>query len=145
GEVTRDPRAWRCVKAAARAGLEVSVGCVADAPAVDQRSDVTVVRVPTGALTSAYRRGRGRSGRTEGRAASELRGAFRLARMVRTNLRLYTATRRFAPDVVHAHDLDALLAGRLVARRAKARLVYDAHELYTDQDPQTSWLERRGT
>lgn len=38
------------------------------------------------------------------------------------------------PDVVHAHDLDTLLAGWLGARKAKARLVYDAHELETDRN-----------
>ena len=36
-----------------------------------------------------------------------------------------------APDVVHAHDLYTLLAGVWIARRHKARLLYDAHELET--------------
>ena len=35
------------------------------------------------------------------------------------------------PDVVHAHDLVTLSGGAIVARRADARLVYDAHELET--------------
>ncbi|MEZ5934508.1 MAG: glycosyltransferase [Alphaproteobacteria bacterium] len=39
-----------------------------------------------------------------------------------------------APDVVHAHDLDTLFAGWLGAHRAKAALVYDAHELETDRN-----------
>ncbi len=38
------------------------------------------------------------------------------------------------PDVVHAHDLDTLLAGWLGARAAHAKLVYDAHELETDRN-----------
>jgi glycosyltransferase involved in cell wall biosynthesis len=36
------------------------------------------------------------------------------------------------PDVVHAHDADTFTAGEWVARRCRARLVCDAHELYPD-------------
>lgn len=35
----------------------------------------------------------------------------------------------FAPDVVHAHDLNTLLAGWRHKRRHGCRLIYDAHEL----------------
>jgi glycosyltransferase involved in cell wall biosynthesis len=35
-------------------------------------------------------------------------------------------------DVVHAHDLNTLFAGRRYARRRNARLVYDSHELELD-------------
>jgi len=35
------------------------------------------------------------------------------------------------PDVVHAHDLATLSGASIAARRARARLVYDAHELET--------------
>jgi glycogen(starch) synthase len=45
-------------------------------------------------------------------------------------------------EVVHAHDLDSLPASWLISRRSGARLVYDAHELYTgfDRDPPRLWL-----
>jgi glycosyltransferase involved in cell wall biosynthesis len=44
--------------------------------------------------------------------------------------RAYTdAGTRWAPDVVHAHDLPTLLAGVRIARRTGARLIYDSHEL----------------
>ena len=33
-------------------------------------------------------------------------------------------------DVVHCHDLDTLFAGWVIARRQRAKLVYDAHECY---------------
>lgn len=36
---------------------------------------------------------------------------------------------RFGPDVVHAHDLNTLLAGWWHKRRHGCRLIYDAHEL----------------
>ena len=36
-------------------------------------------------------------------------------------------------DVYHAHDLDTLLAGYLAKRKTGKHLVYDFHELYTEQ------------
>lgn len=36
------------------------------------------------------------------------------------------------PDIVHANDLDMLPLGWVIARRYGARLLYDAHELWTD-------------
>jgi glycosyltransferase involved in cell wall biosynthesis len=45
-------------------------------------------------------------------------------------------------DVVHANDLDTLPAAWLLARASDARLVYDAHELYTDQEPDPPRLHR---
>ena len=44
------------------------------------------------------------------------------------------AIKALQPDVVHAHDLDTLLAGWLGARQAGAKLIYDAHELETDRN-----------
>lgn len=37
------------------------------------------------------------------------------------------------PDACHAHDLDTLEAAALAAERTGAQLVYDAHELWTEQ------------
>ena len=47
------------------------------------------------------------------------------------------------PDVVHAHDLDTLLAGWLGARATRAKLIYDAHELETDRSLPLVRFERR--
>lgn len=44
------------------------------------------------------------------------------------------AIKTLQPDVIHAHDLDTLLAGWLGARACRAKLVYDAHELETDRN-----------
>ena len=38
------------------------------------------------------------------------------------------------PALVHAHDADALPIGWIIARCTGARLVYDAHELWSDPD-----------
>jgi glycosyltransferase involved in cell wall biosynthesis len=117
GDPRRDPRARRAVAAARAAGLEVvEIGRPA--------------RVGTPHVATRLHR--------------ELRGAGRLARLVRTTLQLLFALRREGkrPQIVHAHDLDTLLAGWLITRRTGARLVYDAHELYTgfDVNPPRIWL-----
>ena len=46
---------------------------------------------------------------------------------------LLAAAAAHRADVVHAHDLDTLPAGVALARRWRAPLVYDAHELFVDQ------------
>ena len=38
------------------------------------------------------------------------------------------------PDIVHAHDLDTLYAAAHIARREDAKLIYDSHEIYLQQD-----------
>jgi glycogen(starch) synthase len=48
-------------------------------------------------------------------------------------------------DLVHANDLDTLPAGYLLARSWQARLVYDAHELYSEFDAPVPRLTRRLT
>lgn len=53
--------------------------------------------------------------------------------MIWFNLALAEEAVRHAADVCHAHDLDTLLAGSLVKRRTGKQLVYDFHELYTEQ------------
>ena len=45
------------------------------------------------------------------------------------------AVAAWQPDIVHAHDLYCLPAGALAAKRARARLVYDSHELETHRNP----------
>jgi len=56
------------------------------------------------------------------------------------------AGRRLAPaDVVHANDLDTLPAGYLLARKWGARLVYDAHELYSEFESPPPLITRRLT
>lgn len=60
------------------------------------------------------------------------RTAGRALLFVEYNFRAYRLARRQAFDVFHAHDLDTLPLAAALARRAGGRLVYDAHELYTE-------------
>ena len=84
----------------------------------------------------------GRGGRRR-ETARELRGVIRLLRLLRRTWSLLGGpTEELRPTLVHAHDLDTLPAAFVLARRYGARLVYDAHELYTgfDADPPRLWL-----
>jgi glycogen(starch) synthase len=115
GDAALDPRARRVALAAKARGWDV---------------------VPVGLA------GVSRSPRAVPAQLRELRGVVRLVRLVRTTVLLVTRARHVSSEVVHAHDLDALPAGWILARRRQARLVYDAHELYTgfDGDPPRIWL-----
>ena len=55
--------------------------------------------------------------------------------------------RHIRPSIVHAHDLDTLPAGWILAQRHRARLVYDAHEFYSGFDvaPPRFWRAVAGT
>jgi len=58
-------------------------------------------------------------------------------------LRMVWAGIRVNPAVVHANDLSALLIGYLIARFTGAKLIYDAHELWSDpshRDMFPRWL-----
>lgn len=49
------------------------------------------------------------------------------------NLQLAKSAWREQATIYHAHDLDTLLAGWIVARLRRRPLIYDFHELYTEQ------------
>jgi glycosyltransferase involved in cell wall biosynthesis len=69
-------------------------------------------------------------------------GGYRLLRQAGLTFRLVRAGRALGPvDVVHANDFETLPAGWLLARRTRARLVYDAHELYAAQEPDPPRLQ----
>lgn len=57
-----------------------------------------------------------------------------LAAYLQFTRRAVAALTRHRPDVLHAHDLDALVPCAIVAARLQAPLVYDAHELYAEMD-----------
>lgn len=54
----------------------------------------------------------------------------------------------WGPDVVHAHDANTLPAAVAASRQARAKLLYDSHELWTDRNvarprPFRDWLDKR--
>lgn len=50
-------------------------------------------------------------------------------------LRFFVFSLKARASIIHAHDLDTLPFGFLAARRCRAKLVYDSHEIYTEQWP----------
>jgi len=61
-------------------------------------------------------------------------------------LNLFLAdARRYPAEIVVAHDLPMLAVGRVLAREFQARLVYDSHELFSEQEfsraERASWVE----
>jgi glycogen(starch) synthase len=135
-ELTRDPRARRAAAAAKALGFGVvglSGRISGEEPA--PLEGVDVVRVgPRGQTNEQWTSGA--AGRTSAAPLRELRGIYRLVRLiVRTRALVKGGTTIGRTDVVHANDLDTLPAAAKLARDLHSRLVYDAHELYTDFDP----------
>jgi glycosyltransferase involved in cell wall biosynthesis len=141
-ELTRDPRARRAASTALARGLDVVglSGRISGEPAVPL-DGVRIVRVGRpGRIKATHERGLPPRRAT---LVRELRGVLRLARLGRRTVELWRGGRSVGHvDVVHANDLDTLPAGWLLARRSRARLVYDAHELYSEFDPHPSRLYR---
>jgi glycosyltransferase involved in cell wall biosynthesis len=147
-ELTRDPRARRAAATAQARGLEV-VGLSGTFPTGDEPADlagVPVTRLRRGRRTDRLRRtavGTLASSRERGVLARELRGLYQLLRLASQTVLFVRAGRALGGfDVVHANDFDTLPAGWAIARRTHARLVYDAHELYTESEPDPPRIHR---
>ncbi len=145
GDLVADPRARRAANVAIRHGFEVVSLAISSAPLTGHaeiaNTGMEAIRVPGDKLTAALRRAGLGGMREDPRAVRELRGSYRLLRLVRDTALLVRAGRRIGRvNVVHAHDLETLPAGFRLAKRLGARLVYDAHEIYASQEPNPPWL-----
>jgi glycosyltransferase involved in cell wall biosynthesis len=143
-ELTRDPRARRAALAARAQGLS-PVGLSGQVSGSDpiELDGVPVARLRRERVAPTLRAAGLGGMKRERPLVREARGVYRLLRLAKLTVGLYRAGRilgRF--DVVHANDLDTLPAGWLLARSSGARLVYDAHELYTEQEPDPPRLHR---
>ncbi len=144
-ELSRDIRALRQIAAARSAGYDVVGVC----GRISGEEPLALDGIP---VTRAGRGGRAHAswGGTEtrhvGLVEREVRGLGRLARLFWRTIQLVRAGARHGPvDVVHANDLGTLPAGFLLARQWAARLVYDAHELYSEFEAPSPPLTRRLT
>lgn len=129
GDLRSDFRVYREASALRQAGHTVSLVAAVrrtDLPAVWDGFDLQLLHVPA---TGSLRRDYPHFWRWAGRRLREL-----------------------PADVYHAHDLDALWPSARAARRRRVPLVYDSHELWTDQSSLVhrpgvrafwSWLEKR--
>jgi len=138
----RDPRVLKEAGSLARAGHELTVIATAEpgASASEARDGFAIHRVepvpgwvrrvtgraplPTQAATPAS---------TAGEIPTQRRPyALTTFRDILVTRQLTTAALATPADVYHAHDLNTLQAAARAARRHRARLVYDAHELYPE-------------
>jgi glycosyltransferase involved in cell wall biosynthesis len=110
-----DARVWKEARSLADAGMSVSLlGCAYDRDRTERRSDhgVDVMEIPFG-----WRE----------RRKSALRRATVL-------LRLWAAILGTNARVYHAHNIHVVPPAWLAARARRARLLYDAHELYGEPE-----------
>jgi glycosyltransferase involved in cell wall biosynthesis len=134
--LSADPRARRAADAALALGWDVTVLAVGDGVR-EAPVDLAIVHVHPGRATAALRQAHigGPSGRQRP-LIRELRGVFRLLRFTLLNIRLFRAGRQLGSfDIVHGNDFETLPAAAVLAKRSRARLVYDAHEIYSAQEP----------
>ena len=65
--------------------------------------------------------------------AGKLNSVFKkLKRLKITNQKVTQAIIEFHPDVIHANDLDALIPAYKAAKKLKCRIIYDSHEINTE-------------
>jgi glycosyltransferase involved in cell wall biosynthesis len=63
-----------------------------------------------------------------------MKGVVRFLRLKPFDTFVLAQAERFTADVVHVHDLPVLKHGLLLARRWRVPLVFDAHEIYYEQE-----------
>ncbi len=122
------------------AGHRVTVVCWQEPgrPVREDWNGIAVVRTrirskAAAAVTTGLdsgRRGPLASALTAVRRSTSARKTIDFWRNALNDFRMLRAARSVRADVYHANDLDTLLVSRLAAVRARARLVYDSHELW---------------
>lgn len=128
-DVSMDARVRKEAASVARAGAQVTVIGAGD-PDGDrshaQNFALELVRLPVGSS----------------HAVRPVRIAQNLRRQADFERRLEAAAVATGADVIHANDLDTLRAGYRAARRLKAALLYDAHEISTEGGYLKGWQRR---
>lgn len=65
------------------------------------------------------------------------RRLIRLLIYIKFRITLYKEVFSIKPDIYHAHNINTLLVTFLAARFKRKKLIFDAHELWTEQTPET--------
>ena len=163
--MTADARVEKEARSLAGSGARVTVLATADgeSPPHETRDGFTIIRLPyqrvvKERITGSTERLRARetiAGRLAGRVVWLLGGSYLKALRSRIlPIEYYRGLARLAlesvepPNVVHAHDLGTLRAAVKLARvwyrrtGTKPKVIYDSHELYTEQQTRWGWWEK---
>jgi len=61
-----------------------------------------------------------------------LNGASLFIMAVTSLLKGFETVKKFKPDIIHAHDLNALLPAIIMAKNFGAKVIYDSHEIFSE-------------
>ncbi len=125
-DVMDDPRVYRQATTMAQAGYNVVVigrSLSANDPPREHSHGVTVIRVRN-LLPKLFI--------AREKALNLLKEGEFLIRALIANLQMAVKAIRLGVDIYHAHEIGALPVGYTLKHLTGAKLVYDAHELYTE-------------
>lgn len=147
-EVTHDPRVRKEAATLVNAGYSVAViGFKIDKAIKDSdlfEPGYIVVRVDVSAISSLINKLTiYLSYRKKTRFRVKLVLALQHIKKLCHCIYLIFGAARFKANVYHAHDLDTLLAAYWARSRNKGKLVYDSHELWTEQRENSSVIFKR--
>ena len=57
---------------------------------------------------------------------------FQIFKYLEIVFRMFFAALKYNPTIIHAHDLNTLPIGRMIAKVSGAKLIYDSHEYWAD-------------
>jgi glycosyltransferase involved in cell wall biosynthesis len=160
--VRGDPRVWRESKTLADGGHLVSAGGIereSQFPPFDVVSRLEITLVPPSRLSGLAARTLKMARKAEPRPMPTWSRQNRAWKALRTGNSLFQfmgdvtsllkhtqSVKRLAPDVIHAHDLNALWPAVVLGRRYGIRVVYDSHEVFSEmmsfQLGYKRWLQR---
>jgi glycosyltransferase involved in cell wall biosynthesis len=150
-DVFRDPRVFKEAQTLANSGHAVKVFCFGAPPRGGHNSHTpfeveTQLESPYNAYVNRaatrVRRSKGSKGAPASISSPSPSGLKNLARSVHVLIGFRLAIARlkrhapsisaFAPEIIHAHDLDALLAATWMNKKLQLPLIYDSHELFSE-------------
>ncbi len=140
-EFTNDARVLKEAQTLSSAGHHVTVHAL-HTPSVTQlretlQGGIDILRVPRSPFWK-YRKSTapGKAGAVAKPATrlGSFRFFLRIVARLWTHFYLLLSMLRAKPEVIHAHDVNTLVTGWVAAKIAKARLVYDAHEISTSRE-----------
>ncbi|MGH7233512.1 MAG: glycosyltransferase family 4 protein [Nitrospiraceae bacterium] len=140
--VTHDPRVRKEAALLTKKGYEVTIIGARDenSPYTEELDGCRIIRVLT--LRHVYGRfvppRKSNHPMVEGQSSisflTKLRAdVLNIVSVIWLNMMLATSAASQKADIYHAHDLDTLLSGFLAKSWMRAKLIYDFHELFTEQ------------